>query len=597
MNPSANATTNAVINTPAPAPATAPTHVDYDAALALLAQHKPAWAATTVAQRIAILGEIKECLMPVAQAWAEEASRQKGLDPAHSLAGEEWISGPYAVMSYCNAMVQTLSQVDNAKYLDSVPVRQLANGQIAARVLPHTIWDYLLLSGVSAEVWMQPGVTRANLAQHTGGAYAPGHAPLPKVNLVLGAGNIASIAPLDCLHKLFTENELPLLKMNPINAYLKEFLDTALKPLIDRGFLRIMRGDVAAGQYLCNHPLVETIHITGSGAAHDSIVWGSGSQAIDNKKAGTPQNTRPITSELGGVGPTIVVPGPWTAADIKFQAEHIATQKLHNAGFNCIACQVLILPTSWSLKSALVNAVQDTIAESNPRPLYYPGAGARLAQFQTFTVASAGAAPTAANQCVIAPFDANAHTPATSSAKNFEVFAPALSTTDLPGGDNDPEAFLVNAIAYANEQLAGTLGANILIHPKTMQAIGRARFESIISQLHYGCIAINAWTGLGFLVAPATWGAYPGHTLADVQSGIGVVHNTMLFDKPERTVVEAPFQPFPRNLLSGSFALLPRPPWYITNRRAQVLGKLLTRFQYRPGFLKIPLIFINALRG
>jgi acyl-CoA reductase-like NAD-dependent aldehyde dehydrogenase len=584
------------MNTPTP-PVT-PTRADYDTALTELSHNKSAWAATTVTQRIALLAEIKECLMPVAQAWAEEAARQKGLDPGHSLAGEEWVSGPYAVMAYCNAMMQTLSQVQGSKHLASVPVRALANGQVAARVLPHTIWDYLLLSGVSAEVWMQPGVTRANLAEHTCGAYAPGRAPSPKVNLVLGAGNIASIAPLDCLHKLFTENELPLLKMNPINAYLKEYLDMALKPLIERGFLRIMRGDVAAGQYLCNHPLVETIHITGSGAAHDSIAWGSGSQAVDNKKAGTPQNTRPMTSELGGVGPTIVVPGPWTQADIQFQAEHIATQKLHNAGFNCIACQVLILPASWSLKGALVNAVQKTVAASTPRPLYYPGAAARLAQFQTATAGSSVATPlSAANQCLVAAFDAAAHTPSTNSAKNFEVFAPALSTTELAGGDNDAEAFLVAAIAYANEQLAGTLGANILIHPKTMQAIGRARFEAIISQLHYGCIAINAWTGLGFLVAPATWGAFPGHTLADVQSGIGVVHNTMLFDKPERTVVEAPFKPFPRNLFSGSFALLPRPPWYITNRRAHVLGKLLTAFQYRPSFFKIPLIFINALRG
>jgi acyl-CoA reductase-like NAD-dependent aldehyde dehydrogenase len=579
-------------------PHTTPSHADYDSALAVLSEHKQAWASTTVAQRIALLSEIKECLMPVAQAWAHEASRQKGLQPEGSLAGEEWVSGPYAVMAYCNAMMQTLSQVMGSQHLASVPVRALANGQVAARVLPHTIWDYLLLSGVSAEVWMQPGVTRANLAQHTGGVYAPGGAPSPKVNLVLGAGNIASIAPLDCLHKLFTENELPLLKMNPINAYLKEFLDIALKPLIDKGFLRIMRGDVAAGQYLCNHPLVETIHITGSGAAHDSIVWGSGSQAVENKKNNTPQNSRPITSELGGVGPTIVVPGPWSAADIKFQAEHIATQKLHNSGFNCIACQVLIMPTAWSLKGALMSAVQTTLASSTPRPLYYPGAAARMGQFQTATAELAAPATLgSANQCVMAPFDAAAHTPATDSAKNFEVFGPALSTTELPGGDADAEAFLRSAVAYANEQLAGTLGANIIIHPKTMQAMGHAKFEEIITGLHYGCIAINAWTGLGFLVAPATWGAFPGHTLADVQSGIGVVHNTMLFDKPERTVVEAPFKPFPRNLLSGSFSLLPRPPWYITNSRAHVLGKLLTAFQYRPSFLKIPLIFINALRG
>jgi aldehyde dehydrogenase (NAD(P)+) len=119
----------------------------------------------------------------------------------------------------------------------------------------------------------------------------------------------------------------------------------------------------------------------------------------------------------------------------------------------------------------------------------------------------------------------------------------------------------------------------------------------MLVDLHYGTIAVNAWTGLGFLTPQATWGAFPGHTLADVQSGIGVVHNTLLFDKPERSVVEAPFKPFPRNLLSLSFTLLPRPPWFITNRKGNILGRLLVDFQYRPSFLKIPRIFLNALLG
>ena len=46
---------------------------------------------------------------------------------------------------------------------------------------------------------------------------------------------------------------------------------------------------------------------------------------------------------LGGVSPTIVIPGKWSAADLRFQAEHVATQKRHNNGFNCIASQVLII--------------------------------------------------------------------------------------------------------------------------------------------------------------------------------------------------------------------------------------------------------------
>jgi acyl-CoA reductase-like NAD-dependent aldehyde dehydrogenase len=570
---------------------------DYDAALKTLAAGKGQWVRTSVPERIALLASIKECLMPVAQPWAEAAARAKGLDPDSPLAGEEWMSGPYALMAYCNSMIQTLQHVAGAGHLQGVSLRTLSNGQLAAKVFPNSIWDRLLLSGVSAQVWMQPGVTEANLAQHTASTYTASAQTVSdegKVALVLGAGNIASIAPLDCLHKLFVDNQVSILKMNPVNEYLTQFLEPALAPLIQRGYLRIVRGDILAGQYLCNHPLVDVMHITGSGAAHDKIVWGSGDEAVKNKQAGTKINTRPITSELGGVGPTIVVPGEWSSADLAFQAEHVATQKLHNAGFNCIACQVLILSESWSLKSEFVDQVGKALAASAPRPVYYPGASGRLAEFQSAvrgTEVARKVQPTTANQCLVAQFEAGVDHP----IESLEVFAPALGVTELAG--EGPESFLVAAVAYANKHLEGTLGANILIHPKTLRQIGRKRFEEIIADLQYGCIAINAWTGLGFLLAPATWGAFPGHTPQDVQSGIGVVHNTMLFDRPQRTVVEAPFKPFPRNLLSLSFSLLPKPPWFITNGRSLVLGKLLTRFQYRPSFAKLPRIFFNALLG
>ena len=174
-----------------------------------------------------------------------------------------------------------------------------------------------------------------------------------------------------------------------------------------------------------------------------------------------------------------------------------------------------------------------------------------------------------------------------------EIFAPALTTHEIAG--LDPEAFLVAAIAYANRALFGTLGANILIHPATIRHIGKQRFERIIADLHYGTIAINGWTGIGFLISTCPWGAFPGHTLVDVGSGIGFAHNTFMFDRPERTVVTAPWRPFPRNL--GRGGLLPRPPWFITNRRAAILGRLLTRFEYRPSWVKLPRILVNALRG
>ena len=352
-----------------------------------------------------------------------------------------------------------------------------------------------------------------------------------------------------------------------------------------------MRGAADVGQYLCNHPAVEEIHITGAGASHDAIVWGVGEEGRANKAAGTPKNKRTITSELGAVCPTIVVPGPWSEADIAFQAEQVATQKLHNSGFNCIACQVLIVPGNWPQKAAFLGKLEQTIAGSEGRTLYYPGAADRLAGFAANNPAAKHLHRSGGEDVLIAPLS-----PASNEyAESVEVFAPALNVVELPSAG--AEAYLKAAIDYANKQLYGTLGANIVIHPKTIAEIGRARFEEMLIDLRYGTIAINAWSGLGFLTPQATWGAFPGHTLADVQSGIGVVHNTMLFDKPQRTVVEAPFKPFPRNLLSLSFTLLPRPPWFITNRKGNILGRLLVNFQYRPGLLKIPRIFINALLG
>lgn len=569
------------------------TYSDLDLQLDTLANNKDKWIATSVAERIAILAQIKDCLLPLSQAWAETAASKKGIAPGSPLVGEEWLSGPYTVLGYCNQMMATLSQLAGKKYLEGIPVRDVAGGQIAARVLPHTLWDRLLLSGITVDVWMQPGITRANLADNCAAAYDPDRAQPRhgKVALVLGAGNVAAIAPLDVFQKLFSENQVVILKMNPVNDYLVAYLEPALKPLIDRGVLRIVRGGTDVGQYLCNHALVEEIHITGSGISHDAIVWGSGEEGQANKAANTPRNARKITSELGAVCPTIVVPGPWSAADLAFQAEQVATQKLHNSGFNCVACQVLILPEDWPQKASFLRQLEQVLASSESRKLYYPGAQDRLAVFSSGHANVRSVQRAGGDAVLIA--DSGNSLPA--GAESFEVFAPALSVTEL--GGSEPEPFLIAAIDYANRQLYGTLGANIVIHPKTIARIGRARFEELLAGLHYGTIAINTWTGLGFLTPQATWGAFPGHTLADVQSGIGVVHNAMLFDQPERTVVEAPFRPFPRNLFSLSFSLLPRPPWFITNPKGATLGRLLVAFQYRPSLLKIPRIFVNALLG
>ena len=562
---------------------------EYDAALDALNAAKDTWAKTSIADRISLLDQVKDNLMTVATAWAQTATRLKQIPERSPLSGEEWTSGPYAVMLACNALISTLRQMESKTFLKHLSKRQLTTGQLAVKVMPYSIWDHLLLSGVKAEVWMKKSVSVANLHDHTAIAYdIPLAARKGKVALILGAGNIASIAPLDVFQKLFLENQVVILKAHPVNDYLTKFLEVALKPLIDLDALRIVKGDAAAGAYLTTHAIIEELHITGAVATHDAIVWGIGAEAEKNRKENTPQNFKRFTSELGAVCPTIVVPGPWSAADLKFQAEQIATHKLHNSGFNCVACQVLIMPKGWD-KAAILMANLNAVVQNSNRGAYYPGAADRLDAFKskakTYKSIARGEAPS------LIINDVNESDWFTKT----EVFAPAMSTHEMDAPN--AQTYLQSAITYANDQLYGTLGANILIHPKTIKEIGKTKFENIIADLHYGTIAINAWTGLAFLATACPWGAFPGHTPQDIQSGNGTVHNTFMLEDTERVVIQAPWAPFPRGILSGQFTLLPRPPWFITNKKQDKLGRLLTQFQHRPSWSKLPRIFLNALLG
>lgn len=562
---------------------------EYEAAVAALDAAKDDWARTPNLERIEILQQIKDNLLSVAEGWATTGARKKLIPDGSPLVGEEWISGPYAVMAGCNGLMQTLSQMEGKAFLSHLKTRELATGQTAVQLVPHSIWDHLLLSGVKAEVWMQRGVNAGNLAKHTAVVYdEPMHARKGKVALVLGAGNISAITPLDVFQKVFNENQVVILKMNPVNDYLTDYLRTALKPLIDRNALRIVKGGGAEGAWLTDHPLIEEMHITGSGATHDAIVWGVGEEGEKNRAAGTPRNNKRFTSELGAVCPTIIVPGPWSNADLRFQAENVATQKLHNSGFNCVACQVLITPKTWSKTARFMDNLKSVISGST-RLAYYPGAKDRLDGFLDHANNPEQVARGQAPACVINSVDED------DAFRTNEVFAPAMSTMQMD--DPDPETYLVNAIKWANDNLYGTLGSNIIIHPRTIRKIGKKRFEEILSEFRYGTIAVNGWSGLGFLMTVCPWGAFPGHTLEDVQSGIGTAHNTFMLENTERTVVTAPFRPFPRGLLSLQLTLLPRPPWFITNRKQDKVGKLLTSFQHSPSWFKLPRIFVNALLG
>ena len=107
------------------------------------------------------------------------------------------------------------------------------------RVFPVEWWEPLLLSGYRLDVWMQSGVTPANLTEHTAQFYR-NPPPAGRVCAVLGAGNIGSIPPLDVLHKLYAEGQVVALKLSPVNDYLGPIYSEIFSDFIDRGFLRVL---------------------------------------------------------------------------------------------------------------------------------------------------------------------------------------------------------------------------------------------------------------------------------------------------------------------------------------------------------------------
>jgi hypothetical protein len=146
--------------------------------------------------------------------------------------------------------------------------------------------------------------------------------------------------------------------------------------------------------------------------------------------------------------------------------------------------------------------------------------------------------------------------------------------------------FVERAVAFANQRLWGTLNATLLVHPRSLDDPATARaVERAVEDLRYGTVAINHWAAVGYGLVVTPWGGFPGQTPADIQSGTGWVHNTLMFSRPQKVVVRAPFR------------TLPKPVWFATHKTANRLTPKLARFEAAPSIGKLPGIFSLALRG
>lgn len=545
-----------------------------DEAVARLNAAKQRWLQTGIAERIALL---RECLAGVAQVapeWVRSMCAVKGFSPEDNLAGEEWLVGPATTARNIRLLIQALQANGQPK---PTSLTQRPSGQYVARVMPLDTTERLVFAGFSADVWIEPGKPPSQGRIYREPATGPG-----SVSLVLGAGNVSSIPPMDVLYKLFVDNEVVVLKMNPVNAVAGPHLERAFKPLIDAGFLAIVYGGAEVGSHLANHPQVDTLHVTGSDRTYDAIVWGADPEEARRRKAeNKPINSRPFTAELGCVTPVMVVPGDWNEGDLDFQARQVASMVTQNASFNCNAAKVLVTARGWNLRDRFLERVHRALASAAPRKAYYPGASER---YRGFVERYPQAKPLVAAQEGVVPWTVIPDVAATRGeyALTNEAFCGVLAEVALEA--SAPEEFLAAAVRFANEDCWGTLSCMLIIDEASQKRHAQA-LDQAIEQLRYGGIGINVFTGMIYASVTPTWGAFPGHPPTDIQSGAGVVHNALLFDHPQKSVLRAPFR------------IRPTPAWFYDHKNLKALGQALLRAETAPGLGALFGLAISGMRG
>ncbi len=562
------------------------THEEIDAELRLLKDNARAFARLSPAQRAGLLRECIPRAVARAEAWVRAACEAKGLRFDGPESSEEWLAGPMATVRNLRLLAESLERIARTGTPGPGPESfgRTSRGQSVVKVFPSSTVDAALYGGFSAEVRFLDGVTPEE-AQRRQGSFYKRRDPEGGVSLVLGAGNVASIPPMDALYKMFVDGNVCVVKLNPVNEYLDEHYVNIFAPLIERGYLRFMKGGADVGTHLTNHPLVDDVHITGSDRTHDLIVWGPpGAERERRMAADEPLLKKPITSELGCVTPVVIVPGPYSESELQFMADNVATMVANNASCNCNAGKMIVTSKRWAAREDFLARVKKTLSTYKPRKAYYPGAFDRyesLIKGRASAVKLGEAGDGELPWTLVFGLDAGDKT---ERLFTTEPFCPIVSEATLE--ERDGPEFIAAATRFCNDTLWGTLSAVVFIHPRTeADAATKEAFEKMLAELRYGAVGVNQWSAMAYALVVTPWGAHPSATLKNIQGGLGWVHNTFMLEGIEKTVVRGPLTVFPK------------PPWFITHRNAHEVARRMVALEAAPSIFKVPGVAIAAMRG
>ncbi len=495
--------------------------------------------------------------------WATICSDNKGTTktPAE---GEEWLGGPFASVLATQYYIKSLTNDDD------LVEKKYNSEENSYEVFPNNFTERITFPFIDAKVIFNKSMSFDDINKYRG--FSKRYDIEPSITLVLGAGNFSSIPYLDVLYHLITRKSVILLKLNPVNEYLKPVFEKVFQNFIERGYIIVTTGNIDESKYMATHPGINHIHLTGSDKTFEDIVYGRELTEKERKsKSLSKINNKPITSELGNVTPIIIHPGKWSTSDIKYQARKIVTAKLNNNGFNCIAAQVVVLPDGWGQTETLIKFVKHYMSKAKERKAYYPDSIERLEKLEK----DKGYERVNALSCVTPHL-----TREIKAYSKFEIDEVWSSTIYFKKIEyTSVEDFANKAINYCNDELWGNLGVSVIIKDHDRK-FNKHITNLYVDKLNYGTVAINEWAAIGYIIPQLPWGGFPGNRDNDIQSGQSVVHNSMLFESPLKGVVNTKFR----------ISRIIDPPWFVTNKKARRLFKNLTYYQIQNSninFLKL----------
>ena len=499
------------------------------------AQH----AARDAAARAALAHATALTVAAEAGRWVEAAMAIKAAAGSRAAVAEETATGPIGTLRLLLITARTQREIARVglprparppRILHPAAGAAGPESFVGVEVLPEPrLWDGVVFRDHVAtvrcvnpggiEAFLQSWREEARERPRTGGVAA-----------VLGAGNVTGLAAADAIAQIFEHGRSVLLKLHPLHAPLAPVLAAALAPLVAADLLAIVSGGVDLAREAVAAPQVTHVHLTGGQGAFDALVWGgSGPRAAGAR----PVLDKPITCELGSVTPWIVVPGRYTPAQLRYQADAVAASIANNTSFNCIATKCVVTGRGWDQREAFLGLVRRRLDGLPPRPAWYPGSAAAWEMVTGASAPSDGTLPWT--------FRSGVDPSREPRWLEREWFIPVA--VEVPLDADSLDAFCGRAAAFVRS-LPGSLAASVTA-PAGLATHDERRVAALIEHLEYGVVARNTWSALAYSFASVPWGGYPGATLADPGSGIGRVHDPLLLPLVHNTLVEAPLASWP----------------------------------------------------